>query len=90
MLDIDKSFDKLKHILSDTGQVIIFDFFQRDGVEGKSVMVGGHSMNLFYKKAKTHGFRILQDLDVTKNLSPNLKLINEILTQRLLVLTRNS
>ena len=83
-VDIDQSFEKLQTLLSPDGKVIIFDFFSRDNVPGKSVMGGGHSMETFYKKAHAHGFDILKDLDVTQNLSPNLRLINEILCERLL------
>lgn len=83
-IDMQKSFDVLDLILSNTGAVIIFDFFKRDGVEGRSPLGGGHSIGEFYETVERNGFKIHQDLDVTSNLSPNLRLINEILRDRIL------
>tara|TARA_B110001450_G_C17558581_1_gene455758 strand:+ start:38 stop:886 length:849 start_codon:yes stop_codon:yes gene_type:complete len=85
-VDIQKSFDVLDLILSNTGAVIIFDFFKRDGVEGKSPLGGGHSIGKFYEAIERNGFKIYKDLDVTSNLSPNLRLVSEILTDRILPL----
>jgi SAM-dependent methyltransferase len=83
-IDLQSSFDVLNQILSNTGTVIIFDFFRRDGVKGKSPLGGGHSISKFYEAVEKNGFRISKDLDVTSNLSPNLQLENEILTDRVL------
>ena len=81
-VNMQKAFDIFNLILSETGTVIIFDFFKRDGVTGKSPMGGGHSIGKFYETVKRNGYTIHTDLDVTKNLSPNLKLLNDILVNR--------
>jgi len=79
-----ESFQMLDQILTDNGKVIIFDFFKKDNVEGISPLGGGHKLNDFYSAAKKYNYNILSDIDVTQNLSPNLKLVNEVLVDRLL------
>ncbi|MDM5147764.1 hypothetical protein NQX30_05205 [Candidatus Persebacteraceae bacterium Df01] len=59
-------------------------FFKRDGVKGKSHLGGGHSIGEFYETIEKNGFKIHKDLDVTSKVSPNLRLVNEILTDRIL------
>jgi SAM-dependent methyltransferase len=83
-VNMQKAFDKLNLILSKTGTVIIFDFFGRDEVTGESPLGGGHSIGQFYETVKRNGYTIHTDLDVTDNLSPNLKLVNDILVNRVI------
>ena len=79
-----KSFDVLNNILEKDGIVIIFDFFKKDNIDGISPLGGGHSLGSFYNTAEKYGYKIISDLDVTKNLSPNLKLVNKIIVNRLI------
>ena len=81
---LDESFQILDQILTDNGRVIIFDFFKKDNVEGVSPLGGGHKLNDFYNIVEKYDYNILSDIDVTQNLSPNLKLVNEVLVDRLL------
>ena len=74
----------LDKILTANGRVIIFDFFKKDNIEGISPLGGGHQLSDFYNIIKKYNYEILSDIDVTKNLSPNLKLVNEVLVDRLL------
>lgn len=83
-VNMQKAFDVLNKILSDNGTVIIFDFFRKDDVEGKSPMGGGHLISKFYETVDRNGFTIQTDLDVTENLSPNMKLVNDILVNRVI------
>jgi len=83
-VQLDKSFQMLDKILTKKGRVIIFDFFKKDNVEGVSPLGGGHQLNDFYSIVKKYDYNILSDIDVTQNLSPNLKLVNEVLVDRLL------
>ena len=83
-VNLDQSFQMLDQILSKNGRVIIFDFFKKDNVEGTSPLGGGHKLNDFYTIVKKYDYNILSDIDVTQNLSPNLKLVNEVLVDRLL------
>ncbi len=83
-INMQKAFDNLDLILSDNGTVIIFDFFRKDGVKGKDPMGGGHSIGQFFETVKRNGYTIQTDLDVTENLSPNLKLVHDILVSRII------
>ena len=78
------AFNVLEKILKKDGTIIIFDFFKKDNIEGISPLGGGHSLNLFYKIIKNFNYKIKEDIDVTDNLSPNLKIINEIMVERLI------
>jgi SAM-dependent methyltransferase len=77
-------FEMIDRILTEKGTVIIFDFFKRDNVTGKSPMGGGHSIGKFLETVKKSGYVIDNDLDVTENLSPNLRLVNDILVDRII------
>ena len=83
-VQLDQSFQMLDQILANNGRVIIFDFFKKDNVEGISPLGGGHKLNDFYTSIKKYNYNILSDMDVTQNLSPNLKLVNEVLVDRLI------
>ena len=83
-VNMSESFQVLDKILNQNGIVIIFDFFKKDNIEGKSPLGGGHSMNSFYKMVKDYNYNIKVDKDVTQNVSPNLKLVNEVLVERIL------
>jgi len=87
-VNMEKAFNILNQILSKTGTIIIFDFFKRDNVMGKSPMGGGHSISEFYKIVEKNGYEISTDLDVTQNLSPNLGLVNDILVNRIIPFSR--
>ena len=82
-----ETFHILKNILEHKGIVIIFDFFKKDGIPGKSPLGGGHSISSFYKMVKDNNYSICVDTDVTNNVSPNLKLVNEVLVERLIPFT---
>ncbi len=83
-VNMQKAVHILDRILSETGTVIIFDFFKKDAVIGTSPMGGGHSIGEFYALVKKKGYVIDTDLDVTEHLSPNLRLINDLLVQRII------
>ena len=79
-----QSFKVLDKILNKIGSVIIFDFFKKNNIEGTSPLGGGHPINSFYNLVKKYNYDIKFDIDVTKNLSPNLKLVNEVIINRLI------
>lgn len=83
-VNLEKAFEILNEILSPAGKVIIFDFFQKEGVPGKPRLKGGHSLRKFYDMVESAGYSIETDLDVTENLSPNLALIQNLLSERIL------
>ncbi len=83
-VNMQKAFDILNLITPENGTVIIFAFFKKDGVSGKSPLGGGHSIGQFYDTVEKNGYKIHTDLDVTDNLSPNMKLVNDILVERII------
>ena len=89
---IEQCFMKLKSILKKQGKVLICDFFKSihhdDQGVGDKCIGGGHDINIFYKLIEDYNFNILKDSDITKNLSPNMELIDEILMQRVYPATR--
>lgn len=82
-VDMKQSFEIFKKVLCEQGCVVIFDFFKRSSVEGKSPLKGGHSIESFYQTVEQSGFLIRDDVDVTQNLSPNLTLVNNLLVNRI-------
>jgi hypothetical protein len=74
----------LNQLLAEGGSVVIFDFFRKDGVPGKSPIGGGHSLAEFYDTLKKNGFKIQTDEDMTDNLAPNIRLMNDLLVQRVI------
>jgi SAM-dependent methyltransferase len=82
-ISMESSFDILQKILKPGGIVVICDFFKTehhgDGRPGDGSFGGGHAMADFYRKVKESSFEIVRDEDITKRVSPNLQLVNDIL-----------
>jgi len=82
------SFPILAHIVKPGGMVVICDFFKTehdgDGQPGDKSFGGGHRMDQFYAELGKHPFTLLRDEDITKQVSPNIKLVDETLTQKLI------
>jgi len=82
------SFPILAHIVKPGGMVVICDFFKTehdgDGKPGDKSFGGGHRMDQFYAELGKHPFTLLRDEDITKQVSPNIKLVDETLTQKLI------
>ncbi len=81
------AFDIIKRILKPGGTLIICDFFKTgsdgDGRTGDGSFGGGHSMSEFYKLLDSIPFTLIKDEDITKKVSPNLELLNDILMNRM-------
>jgi SAM-dependent methyltransferase len=82
------SFPILEKIVSPGGLVVICDFFQTehtgDGGPGDRSFGGGHRMQAFYTELGKHPFSLLQDRDITRQVSPNIRLLDETLMHKLL------
>jgi SAM-dependent methyltransferase len=81
------SFPILANIVKPGGRVVICDFFKTehagDGGPGDKSFGGGHKMAQFYEELKKHPFTLVRDEDITKLVSPNIKLLDETLTLKL-------
>jgi len=78
----------LAQIVRPGGRVVICDFFQTeragDGGPGDRSFGGGHKMQAFYTELERHPFSLLQDVDITRQVSPNIRLLDETLMHKLL------
>ena len=83
-INLEEGFKKLRQILAEHGKIIIFDFFHKDRIAGRSPLGGGHSLQNFTKMCEKYQFELEQDLDVTENLAPNLDLLCDLIVHRFL------
>ena len=70
------------------GHLLVCDFFKtdahRDGAAGDRSFSGGHVLRSFYEGLAASQFSLQHDEDLTARVSPNIALLDEWLTQRLL------
>ena len=80
-------FEKMKKLLKPDGKVVICDFFKTgyegDGGPGDGSFGGGFALTEFYRQLDTHGYKLLLDHDITKNISPTIAVVDEMLMQRM-------
>ena len=69
-----KSLEKITNMLNIGGNLLICDFFKRDGV-GKSPIGGGHGWQLFQEKISIHPLNLISDLDITEETAPTIDLL---------------
>lgn len=81
-------FEKSPLLLKPGGQLLVCDFFKTeahcDGGDGDRSFSGGHLLSEFYPSIAASPFTLQQDMDLTARVSPNIALLDEWLTQRLL------
>jgi SAM-dependent methyltransferase len=80
------SLSKAATILKPGGLLLICDFFKTaahgDGGPGDRSFGGGHSLDAFYEQMRATPFQPVKDMDITRFVSPNLDLVNELLLGR--------
>jgi len=80
-------------LLKPGGRLLICDFFKTDahcdGAAGDRSFSGGHLLGQFYEQLSASPFTLLHDEDLTPRISPNIALLDEWLTQRLLPASRS-
>lgn len=76
-----QSLAQAQRLLNEGGYVLICDFFQRDGVEGRCKIGGGHKLELFRQTLATMSFELLEDIDITPQVAPTIDLEAEIYTK---------
>lgn len=82
-INLQACFEILQKILKPGGIVVICDFFKtehhRDGRPGDRSFGGGHDLRKFYDTLAKTPFTMLTDEDITTQVSPNLRLLNDLL-----------
>jgi ubiquinone/menaquinone biosynthesis C-methylase UbiE len=80
---LDKALQQSLRFLKSGGHLLICDFFQTDA-QGKSPLGGGHKLSKFYSAIGNHPFEKTDDIDITDQTAPNLKITNDIMLNVLL------
>lgn len=87
-IPMEKGLAQLGQLVRPGGTVIICDFFRTDahgdGGPGDGTFGGGHPLKALHPALERAGLRVLSDTDLTRRISPNLALVDEILTRRAL------
>ncbi len=80
-------FANITRLLKTGGFVVICDFFKTaahcDGEAGDRSFSGGHILDEFYRLVGESDFEIKQDDNLTTRVSPNIALLDKLLTERL-------
>ncbi len=74
----------LHKIMNADGEVVIADFFAISKKKVPGNFGGGHLLEKFYAETQQAGIKIISDKDITKNIAPNVDLLDDILMNRLL------
>jgi SAM-dependent methyltransferase len=81
-----RSLPIVQSILKPGGLLLISDFFKTeargDGASGDRSFSGGHPLSEFYASVERTPFVLVKDEDITRRISPNMELVNELLMNR--------
>lgn len=78
-VNLEKAIQNSLKFLNDGGYLLICDFFKINA-GGTSALGGGHELTRFYHYISQQPFNPVKDIDITKETAPNLKIVNDILT----------
>lgn len=86
-IPMQESFALLQKIVKPGGLIVICDFFKtehhRDGRPGDRSFGGGHRLSSFYDELEKTPFLLQTDEDITPLVSPNIRLLNDILMNKI-------
>jgi SAM-dependent methyltransferase len=86
-IPMERAFEILATIVKPGGTVVICDFFQTDatgdGGPGDGSFGGGHPLRDFQSLLQRIPFKVERDEDITKRVSPNLALLDDLLMNKL-------
>ena len=80
---LEKAMAQTQKFLNDEGYLLICDFFKQD-VPGKSPVSGGHKIERFLKYMEDQPFRQITDIDITKETSPSLDIMRDLIQEVIL------
>ncbi len=75
-IPIDNALENAKKHLKPGGHILICDFFQRDHVEGKSWLGGGHKWSDWEKQLPAHNLTEIKSKDITEETAPTIDVVN--------------
>ncbi len=78
-VNLRKAFQNTLKFLNDGGYILICDFFKTDA-DGKSALRGGRKLTKFYDIISQYPLKPIKDIDITRETAPNLKIVNDLLT----------
>ena len=82
-VDLDAGLRALSALLKPEGVVVVFDVFARDDAPpGKAPIGGGHRLAAALDAFRRHGFGLIDDVDHSAHLAPNLDLLQTLLRDR--------
>ena len=76
-IPLEKALQNSLEFLHDGGYLLISDFFKTD-VKGESALGGGHKLSKFYDIISKYSFYPVEDIDMTHETAPNLKIVNDV------------
>lgn len=79
-INLKKSLEQTVRFLKPGGHMLICDFFETEA-KGESALGGGHKLTDFREAVKAFPFAQVRDIDITKQTSPNLVLVDQMLRQ---------
>lgn len=86
-ISMSAGFPLMRKLLKPGGKVVICDFFKTenegDGKPGDRSFGGGFALSEFYEQVSKHDYRILLDNDITRNISPTIAVVDEMLMLRI-------
>jgi SAM-dependent methyltransferase len=85
-IPMNQSLALVKRIVKPGGKVVICDFFKTeahgDGGPGDGTFGGGHPLRALAPALADAGLRVVEELDITRRVSPNLALVDDLLMTR--------
>ncbi len=84
-IPIDQSLKMLGRVMRPRGLVVVCDFFRSNptGTAEGGNFGGGHHLDQLYRGVQGAAMTILSDRDITSNMSPNLALVEDLLSNRI-------
>jgi 2-polyprenyl-3-methyl-5-hydroxy-6-metoxy-1,4-benzoquinol methylase len=76
-IDMEEGLRKTVGFLNPDGYMLICDYFRKETLD-KGNISGGHPLKKFYNIVSQYPFRLIKDLDITRETAPNLDVLNDI------------